>query len=1408
MSRVFKGSKFRLKLFVPSASEVSNLKISLFTTDYQIAYTIEDGLKVDGDIVSLIVDGDYLTNMADGLIKYIAEGDSYLIERQSNYFLKNPSAMGGSDLIEITEIFPLNETTISLNGADYNVDGFSKIIIDATDALDHKLREGLATGEENGIQIGIEQQKSKLEEINILENGIYEREDGYSRVIVEIPESEQTEELELVSASLQENGTFFPRYNFNAWKLDNVALKKDVYFFINPNYTELQLTVVMPEDYLTGKGTIFGCQNSSDERTTFKAYYENGILYLQLGEYKADFPLEKRNGRIITVALAFNTDIFYAGVQYGISTYYHRQYIRDANFNAIEGMPIYIGSCNVDGFPQGTFKGHIRDGFFHNEHNYVDIGTEDYGDGPFLSFGGLRMDTTYVETGDYYIAYENIDYNYDGYSAVVVNIDTNSYYDEGYNNGVEAGKSEKEREIINSAESVKITQNGKYAVANVPNNFDDAVKGVFDDGTEFKNCALLGGTAFDTGIFTDENTKVEIWYKPKEMADYYGLVIGAQSGDDSEDTFQLRHTFSVDDYWAKIGYNGEVGYSDYNRGWHHFEMSYADGFIVDGNLIQSFRDFGSPNITGCPNTLLINGTKNMDQSRCANGYFGMVKINDQIFIPTEDGFKNHETGELLERFFVGDYQYIEYIEGEQTEIICQNLIKEITVDVSVEGTVESDVLEVTENGFYLTPYTRNGDYEISKQTGINDDGTPFFGYAQLIEAVYDTGIPPTPTTTLELWWKNDAVSPSTTVVGAQYDDATSIFKVMEGSYDGGEIYAEIQGEGITCSEYNKNGWNHIKLSYANGFWVNGVHIGNFSSNVPYVSNGNILINHNGTNFEGAANGYYGMIKINDTTFIPTEQGWLNSKTGEYLNAIVEGSYTYGENNSPTVVMGENYYRTIKVNVTDPNVNCDEAYDEGFNLGYEYGNEFGYNRGYEDGNSNGYYDGYANGRNDVVSTLKPINITENGVYDLREKTYFYMDDDIFPLCQYNTTDYCRVVFKVFEGGCWILGGNVQSPNSVGIYAIDRTHIKVRWMDREGTYEIKEDEWNTVDLQLGSVLINGAEFETSTSNYSTPSETQLYIGCYDGIGPTFLFNELSYWKVPEDYFANNTPDYYATPYECNVIKFTLKDGSETFVNNVNETASVCPETEGQNEYGWNKITVNVGGKAKLPNGIKFSNSSINGEFPDIFDFSEVTNFSSMFSTITGMTSIPMIDTSQATSMGACFEYCRFLTTIPKFNTSKNKNMYKMFKECERLESIPKLDTSNVTSWDECFWGCKKLTTLPQLDTSKATSLYNTFFNCTGITTLPALDCSSLTNGNNISDGLDNLVTFGGWQNLRTTAYIDNLKKLSYNSVVNIIDGLYDFEKSYAVQSLYVSAEFIETASGNISRATRKGWEIREW
>lgn len=235
-------------------------------------------------------------------------------------------------------------------------------------------------------------------------------------------------------------------------------------------------------------------------------------------------------------------------------------------------------------------------------------------------------------------------------------------------------------------------------------------------------------------------------------------------------------------------------------------------------------------------------------------------------------------------------------------------------------------------------------------------------------------------------------------------------------------------------------------------------------------------------------------------------------------------------------------------------------------------------------------------------------------------------------------------------------------------------------------------------------------------------------------------------------------------------------------------------GDGETLYKTIDVNVVPKVEVAkSGMKFGNSTFT-EVPDWADFNGITDLYYMFNECGNLKRIPTIDTSQVTEMNYTF------------------------KSCSNLETIPLLDTSKVTIMDSTFWGCEKLSNFPPIDTSSVTQIVNAFNGCYALTTLPALNMQSLNMWSFFGifgyNELPNLINFGGFLNLKQSLTDDKgfkkLPNLTYESCINVLNGLYDFvaagETPNSEQGqLKVHQNFLNTVGDEISIGTNKGWII---
>lgn len=252
----------------------------------------------------------------------------------------------------------------------------------------------------------------------------------------------------------------------------------------------------------------------------------------------------------------------------------------------------------------------------------------------------------------------------DGYSEVVVSVeDTNGSFDDGFGAGYQQGYDEGLNEgttnageiIAETARVLDITENGVYysRYSDIPEDkplnvvqdgeytyIEDTgeITGYFDDGTPFYGCAQLYNEVIDTGIVGKPDSRIELWYKTdgKQSGDAWFPIIGCNDGSNST-IFMIRYygsiknqiTFEIPPKTGGMGYRTTI-----NNNWCHIIFS-KDEIWVNDEYIGNYADVVSFVENGT--TFYINSTKN-EKSRFANGYFGMVKIDGETIIPTENGF--------------------------------------------------------------------------------------------------------------------------------------------------------------------------------------------------------------------------------------------------------------------------------------------------------------------------------------------------------------------------------------------------------------------------------------------------------------------------------------------------------------------------------------------------------------------------------------------------------------------------------------------------------------------------------------------------------------------------------------------------------------------------------------------------
>ena len=277
----------------------------------------------------------------------------------------------------------------------------------------------------------------------------------------------------------------------------------------------------------------------------------------------------------------------------------------------------------------------------------------------------------------------------DGYSEVVVNVpDLNGDYNEGYEQGHTEGYNEGyaegegigynqgQADLAAKARVLEVTKNGNYLSKFSDPIVPEIVTGVYANGTEFYSYAELGNKVYNTNITVTQDSVVELWYKGDNAKtdDGWNTIFGCAKNDD--DNFYLGY-YSSDNTNLR-GWIGQkqVQFSWDENVWHHIIMK-NDGLWLDDVLMGSFNTTKT-----FAYKLGLNGTW-PNFARNANGTFGMIKIDNVVIIPTADGFLNTNTGELLEVVKDGGYIFTEnlpiYPEGELYKTINVNVIPKINL---------------------------------------------------------------------------------------------------------------------------------------------------------------------------------------------------------------------------------------------------------------------------------------------------------------------------------------------------------------------------------------------------------------------------------------------------------------------------------------------------------------------------------------------------------------------------------------------------------------------------------------------------------------------------------------------------------------------------------------------------------
>lgn len=345
----------------------------------------------------------------------------------------------------------------------------------------------------------------------------------------------------------------------------------------------------------------------------------------------------------------------------------------DSDFTGLESVVVDVDVDSSQYYDQGYNEGYSQ--------GYTNGETEGYGQGYANGYTGgyTEGETQGISSGieqgrqqvineseDLYVSENGVYEGANLYKKVEVNVDVEAQYNKGYEDGEKAAT---ENTVV-----LDVTENGTYYTkyADIP-EWNEPLT-----GEDFYSYALLdGNTYFNTGYVGNEYSVVEFWFKYDDSISMgtMGTIVGKQ-GSDGTDIMKLRASnYASEAFFVERKGVQEIGNIKITKDvWHKIKLSY-EGLWVDGERMVTYTSVPefTDNVPFC-----INGTTGWEYG--GNGYYGMVKIDDNVYIPTAKGFINKNTGEPLE---VKGTNY-KFFRMEQP-VPIENLIKQVNVKVPIKA---------------------------------------------------------------------------------------------------------------------------------------------------------------------------------------------------------------------------------------------------------------------------------------------------------------------------------------------------------------------------------------------------------------------------------------------------------------------------------------------------------------------------------------------------------------------------------------------------------------------------------------------------------------------------------------------------------------------------------------------------
>lgn len=573
---------------------------------------------------------------------------------------------------------------------------------------------------------------------------------------------------------------------------------------------------------------------------------------------------------------------------------------------------------------------------------------------PIISIKNVDMSITITENGHYVVNYDSTVYTGIDKVDIDVNVDVDSYYNRGYGVGYDQGKVDGVSEQKSKLETISITENGVYSNEDGYNHIEVNVpdlNGSYDEGKEDgiteQKSKLESINITENGTYSREDGYNSITVEVPDLNGSYdegykdGYDEGVEEGVSNAggviaETARVLDITENGVYASRYSNESEfiVGGTSqvtgiYDDGTEFYDTTVLDGAIIPLNIV--------PTVDSRIEFWYLPNMPHM-----GDGFHQIIQTtNGQIQIVFDGGGVDNKTL----RFIFGD-KSVSYtpsnigdewwhiildkngliFNGEEFPFDATATFKKAETNVYVNGNilnsrkangtfgmVKIDVTTfIPKEGGYLNLTTNELCPFEQYNIGILDDGTPITKGGFLDYSVYDTGLKITEDSVIDMWF----VRPPKKIDG--YVFKSPLFSVR---YDSNKYYIMTNGVEQGVYEYFPTEENviNITISKADGFKK----IGTKYTRTISLSN-TVLSSGNYTLLLDSKYNTYGLIKIDGNVIIPTENGFLNTTTNEYLKKVEEygGEYVYKNpfyeyvNNTektPIEIDG-NLIKTVNVNV--------------------------------------------------------------------------------------------------------------------------------------------------------------------------------------------------------------------------------------------------------------------------------------------------------------------------------------------------------------------------------------------------------------------------------------------------------------------------------------------------------------